>query len=431
MVQVPSRQTCRSRENVRGSREGLQQDQMTSSHQAKADHAAMFQIEGSQAMPKPEDKFLKEITAKIANRHVGAPGEEGVPGLRDETDPSQASNVDAHMRMRKQKQPADSVHQALVSELRRHLSEGEESAATSVEMSEKNIGKRPVKKPPPLTQQKPSTEAALSSHHHGSPSSSPGPPDVGNKRLKTDSGDREPLLPAPPPPPPHVLSEAEESTSLVSPMEETELHKIKKEFSDVEEELDFSEHSALLRSSGQTSVETGVKGNKQTLLSSEVVGVEVTTRHSMSLSDQSETNMQISSHGLPRVGPSSTKFQQMQTGAKDFGDDDTMLSMTESMEKRAEEMNIKIKTSSTKAQDSFHQEHQAARSESPKSQSPSVAPKPRGKDRHSFPAAHVTSESRSSAWSESPQEAGVLNVMAAGRPKSEMLNTSCKPDSVV
>ncbi|RUS88856.1 hypothetical protein EGW08_003401 [Elysia chlorotica] len=452
LLQVPSRQTNRSRENVRGSREGLNQEHMTSAYQSKADNAAMFQTEGTLAMPKPEDKFLKEITAKIANRHVGAQGEEGVPGLRDEADPSQASSVDAQMRMRKQKQPADSVHQALVSELRRHLSEGEEGSApasphkhalpSGVDHPEKNAGKRPVKKPPPPTQQKPHGETGQGNHYQVSPSSSPGPHEGANKRIKTESGDREPLLPAPPPPPPLFVEDSvppaapecsalpSSDAALVCTMEETEVHK-NKEMSDGEEDLDFSEHSALLKPSGKPSVPSSggrSEADKQTVISSESeVSVEVMARHSQSLSEHSETNMQISSNRLPGVDTSSTKLQQGTPEAKDFGEDETMLSAAESMEKREEEMNIKIKTANVAA--SFHHDHQTPRSESPKSQSPSVAPKPRGKDRHSFPAAHISSEA--SDWSGSSQEGDALSVMAAGRPKSEMLKTSRENDSVV
>ena len=429
---------------------------MTSSHQSKAEHAAMFQVEGGQAMVKPEDKFLKEITAKIANRHVGAPGEEGegVPGLRDDVDPNQASQIDAHLqRMRKQKQPADSVHQALVSELRRHLSEGEEAAApmppntvVAAELPEKTTVKRPVKKLPPPIQQKPSSEAIQGSHHLESPSSSPGPPDVGNKRLKTDSGDREPLLPAPPPPPlfvkDHVTSVAQENrislagdAPFVCPMEESEPCRDKKELSEGEEELDFSERSALLRPSSVVSEGKRDKVEKQTFISSDVVAVEVNTKCSVRTSGP-ESDMQVSSHGLPDVRSGSTKQQ----GNKGYGEDEAMPPAphdigAEGIERGEEDFDIKIKAmapvASSKPQAPFHYDHEASGDEAPKSHSPSVAPKPRGKDRHSFPAAYVTSESTSSAWSGSSKEGVTLSVGTGARPKSEMLKTSLEPDSVV
>ncbi|KAH9499896.1 Arrestin domain-containing protein 3 [Bulinus truncatus] len=128
LLQVPPYQMNRSRENVHGSKEGLNTQETSS-------QVKLFQKSGDEASSSSgykakknivEDKFLKEITAKIANRNIQVKAKEDGANHGSDSGEHQLE-IDAHVEMmRKQKKSNDNVHKALVNELRKHLSEGED-----------------------------------------------------------------------------------------------------------------------------------------------------------------------------------------------------------------------------------------------------------------------------------------------------------------
>ncbi|KAH9499891.1 hypothetical protein Btru_076850 [Bulinus truncatus] len=128
LLQVPPYQMNRSRENVHGSKEGL-------NAQETSGQVKLFQVSSDEASSSSgykakknivEDKFLKEITAKIANRNIQVKAKEDGANHGSDSGEHQLE-IDAHVEMmRKQKKSNDNVHKALVNELRKHLSEGDD-----------------------------------------------------------------------------------------------------------------------------------------------------------------------------------------------------------------------------------------------------------------------------------------------------------------
>lgn len=399
----------RSRENIRSSREGLNvEDPMTSSHTQQ--QMKMFQVHGdegsssgaSTSKPKKipiEDKFLKEITAKIANRHLQDQLDEngGRYGAGAGEGSSHQTDIDAHVElMRKQKKSNDNVHKALVNELRKHLSEGDEG----VEIEKVPRG---LKKPAAAKKVPDSTNVNDS-----------------NKRMKTETGKEFDDF--------GEGSSKDESAASVPQFESprraqvvptvqtfTKIYpKTDVGISEGEgEEMEYSERSALLSES--------------------VISIQSVERQSYkndthtSVRDRSsdyEVSMQQSVEELPLPDFHTPTHQSSEEAAlseeelaesKEGGDmflehHETDSSIPRVQRSSAERTINTIGPAAIAA--TVTAAAPAAAELSPVKKTPSVAPKPKHKDRHSFPAAHTLYNDNENSG---------LSVEVVGRPKSEMV----------
>lgn len=388
---------ARSRENITSSSEGLQlAENITPAYDAQQ-QAVMFHVSGdgkgnSSKVLKPEDKFLKEITAKIASRQMkGQNGEDGTFGLASDDASVQHSDIDVQVELlREQRKSKDNVHKALVNELRRHLSEGEDGAE--------------IEKVPPSLKKPGALRKASADHDkcikpnigkmamHSLETNGLGKKDAilrGNQAETRTSG-----------------SIAVQSLSVINVMEKTEA--IQVDDDEHEEDIECSEHSALLTTSSDN-IQTDFE--RKTVLSQE----------------KSQNLISMQQQSLEKLPPDETDEslgQRFQFPGK-FGDQRENSDIHGSATSVARSMkSVRVVSSPNRIVDNITPAALAATvtCAAPAAadpflirtgHSPKVAPKPKQKERHSFPADHSFL---------STSESFELLVDTDGRPKSEIVD---------
>ncbi|KAK0069753.1 arrestin domain-containing protein 3 [Biomphalaria pfeifferi] len=399
LLQVPSRQVNKSHDN-KGSQEGLNVQELSSLSQH---HVKMFLVSGEEGSCSSglkvkknivEDQFLKEITAKLASRNVQERGDDGVrygPGHGD-----QQQEIEAHVEMmRKHKKSNDTVHKALVNELRKHLSEGDENA--EVEKVPRGLKK---------------SSGAKKISETGNISDSSKPPNSYTSRDIQDEANVSLIND-------HSKQQAESprrSQTVPTVQTFTKIYP-KTVLSNAREEaeVEICEQTALLSESLNTSTETKCLPDLE--------NVECLTNMQSSLQESFPKD-------LPTLSDQDgmTDFEKRYSAAVEQESSDFVpeLHTVAEVNVRFSHLSSIERTVNTiipaAIAATVTAAAPAAAELSPAKQTPSVAPKPKHKDRHSFPAARQTSDQTDEHTEH------LLNYVI--RPKSEMVDqTSFHDDS--
>lgn len=389
-----------------GSIESVQVKESISSTYSVQQQQVKFHVPGddggaSSTAKKPEDKFLKEITARIASRHVqGQNGEDGgTYGLIPDDGSNHQSKIDAKMDLLKeQRKSKDSVHKALVNELRRHLSEGEDGAeAEKVPPTlRKPVGFRKGSVPP-------STADPEKSIKNGAGKKMKQLPEVAGKNstlfreLQAEITSGRPQAGSSDVHPPISAHFTEKKV--------TQTHS--EEFDD---DAECSEMSALLTTSLDSSQQFNDKRNiapSQQLLSSDY-----------------KISMQQSTENLPADDPEVSACQNILSFRRSEDCRDTADIHGSSLSVAKSVKSVRVVSSPHRIIDNITPAAVAATvtcaapaAADPyaleRAGSPRVAPKPQQKDRHSFPAVHS---------SQLTTDSSELSVEFVVRPKSEIVD---------
>ncbi|XP_005101395.2 uncharacterized protein LOC101860258 [Aplysia californica] len=400
LLQVPSRQACRSRENVRGSREALQENIICSQNVPQQQQMVkLFQVhdeggESSRKAGKPvvEDKFLKEITAKIANRQVNGNDDEDKSGVTSGSPPVPCEIESQVHLMRKQLVSKDNVHKALVNELRKHLSEDE-----GAEKPHPGLKKVPLKKVPD------SSGAGVEY----------------NKHLKTEGDKGIGHMPSAVPEfPSHkdqqhgdigqsqAMSSEVHTSSLNSSLEHAEkLLESMSELEDQEVEVEYSEHSALI--STREIVEN---------MDVEVQKMEKRASSKSPVSDFRASYDESMQQYIEELPSPAEELLSTPTAPLILSD---MTMATDNTEGSTIDSNpvVSVQPMSSAANrnssSSMHTDSAGVGGERMVRSQPQVAPKPKQGARHSFPASGAFIS-----------ESGELTVQVTTRPKSQVVEGS-------
>ncbi|CAG5133075.1 unnamed protein product [Candidula unifasciata] len=390
LLQVPTRQMAKNRETITGEGQQLQEN-ITPAYNAQQ-QAVMFQVSddgksSSSKVIKPEDKFLKEITAKIASRQMkGQNGEDGTTfGAASDDASAQHTDIDTQVEiLREQRKSKDNVHKALVNELRRHLSEGEDGM---------EIEKVPpsLKKPAALRKASADLDKCIKPSigkmvMHPSEVNA-----VGKKNAVLIDNQVETSGPA------AVLS-----LNSGNVLEKTDTGPV--DIDEHEEEIEYSEHSALLTTSSD-SVQTDLE--RKIVLSQEKSSNIISMQHSIEKlpPDEADDSLSQSFQISGKLGDR-RENSDIHGSSVSVARNMKSVRVVSSPNRRVNNITpaalaATVTCAAPAAADPFlmRTEH-----------SPKVAPKPKQKERHSLPAGHLFL---------SPSESSELSVETVGRPKSE------------